>query len=631
MSMNISYHNSLLLRLLQSGRASSALLNAMSSLLDLAIDLINDAKGSKDAKSKLYMLEQVKEIVMFRDKSVLKDIISTMLDFMVEKSVPIRKFLVQFAGDVMSVDRQLVFPLFVNLVHFVSSDANDGLLAVIAIEFNKYRNDIALLIAGMVVTPKAPVLSDPKQLWPMFKAISAKLSDCLGSDKSDRLKLQCIKLYQTEILFGLPESVAASSSAAKGNADPRLARKDPRLARAAAKAGAAAATASASNGGANSADGSSATSNIGGDRGSDASAEQISLHHSFLSRNEIQQDAEDQLSRALLWASKGGPQGHPFSPLLMATLGEVVANVGSSRLQHSANAAKALCILVQGKGSVVKEMSGLEREGLARSIHRLLRSASRAADVDGDMPKLRAAVATLEALGLQTTSEVAAQAQTAAVVGTKRARKGSAAAAAAAAAAAQAAEEALAADAAAKERTEVQRRQQQLLMTGMEEEELRDAEQRRATAVAALDAAEVRMKSLSMLAANMMGGAGVGVGVGVDATIAGGKVNGSGPAAAGAVSSSSSHVVAGEFTELSTELAPLTSPSSLSTLELVSTTSTSVVAAAAAAVDDQVVLRPLAQEPGVYADLALSSLVKLLESYATMEQMGEKVCNHLYL
>ena len=46
----------------------------MPSLHDLAIDLMNDAKGAKNVAAKLYNLEQIKEIAFHRDVSILSEL-----------------------------------------------------------------------------------------------------------------------------------------------------------------------------------------------------------------------------------------------------------------------------------------------------------------------------------------------------------------------------------------------------------------------------------------------------------------------------------------------------------------------------------------------------------------------------
>ena len=58
------------------------------SLLDLAIEKINEAKNTRDAQSKLFLLEQVKEIIFHRDKSILTEVAPDVIELMVDRSTP---------------------------------------------------------------------------------------------------------------------------------------------------------------------------------------------------------------------------------------------------------------------------------------------------------------------------------------------------------------------------------------------------------------------------------------------------------------------------------------------------------------------------------------------------------------
>jgi hypothetical protein len=522
----------------------------MSNLLELAIDLINDAKSGKDAQGKLYLLEQVKEICFHRDKYVLKEVIPNILDFMVEKSASIKRFLIKFGDEAMSQDSQLSFPYYVNLLNFLLSDTNDGVLTLLAKSFHKHYDVVLMKIVEMPIVAKAQGLSDPKQLWQLFASITTRFNECITTNRSEALKASCLKVYESEMTFGLP------SSAAPTTADPRLARKDPRLARAGKATAAAQSSAPAD----------AASKN----------AEEIPLHHPFISRNEIQSAAEDNFTRALLWSSKGGPQTHPFTPALMSVLGQVIANVASSRLKHASTAAKALVAMLQSKGNVAEEMSGVDRGNLARAVHRLLRSATAyTADPEGMMPKLRTAVASLEALGL----DVAASS---------------------------------ASDGAAGQGSVLKKRGPNAGAEGDDEEG--DEGQRRSSAVAAIDAAERKMK---------MGGGFPGLDAfgdgGDDDAIAMllAQVSTSKPAVK-ATTGMGGMLISGDTTELAKDLAAPEDMGAVSGLKLVSTTPASA--------GGSVAQTPLAPSEEQYGDLALCSLQKLLESYRIIEQSDLKVC-----
>lgn len=120
------------------------------SLLDVAVDLINDAKGA-ESKTKLYLLEQAKEIVLHREKSIMRDLAPTLFDFMIDKNVAVRKFLIKFSSDSMTIPEHmpLIFPSFLNLVNFLMHDANDSMLILIVREFQKFYEKIIMSIVSM--------------------------------------------------------------------------------------------------------------------------------------------------------------------------------------------------------------------------------------------------------------------------------------------------------------------------------------------------------------------------------------------------------------------------------------------------------------------------------------------------
>jgi hypothetical protein len=614
----------------------------MSSLLELVIDLINDAKNAKDAQNKLYLLEQVKEIAFHRDKTLLKEVLPIIVDFMIEKSAPVRKFLVKFVEEAMGQDSQFTFPYFLNLLNFLVNDSNDFVLASLAASFHKNYVSLIMNVVGMPNVTKAQGLNDPKQLWQIITALTKKFNDFISSSRHDYLKIQCLRLYEIELMFGLPGMGITT-------VDPRLARKaaDPRLAARNAASG-------ASSAGSGAATGTSGGSGSGGGGAGAKTAEDISLHHPFISRTEIQNLAEENMTRALLWASKGGPHGYSFSPTLMSLLGQVIANVSATKLKHATSVALALVALVQGKGNLSQEMNNLDRQQLARAVHALLRAASAhhaaAADSEGALPKLRAAVGALEALGVDTTTAAAATTTSAAGAGGRGGRK--------------------------------RGRDSAPDVVADEEDSEEFLAQRRATAIAAVDAAESKMTKTGNKGAAASAAAATGLEGLFDendeiamllgevsaenAAAAAGKLGGSsssgggGGGIAGALGNrlggagAGGVLTLGDTTELAKDLPGLESEPAVQELRLVTTTQTACssssssggkggkgsssnsAAEAAAAVSVGglntamgapasssssyiTTLTPIAQSSEGYADLALTALKKLLEGYAVLE------------
>jgi len=396
----------------------------------LVVDLINDVKSTSDAQSKLYLLEQVREICLHRDKVALRDSISDMADFVVEKPMTIRKFIVRFFNEAMNQDIDCVIPHYLTVLQYFINESNDALLTLLAKSFNSYYDSVLLKIVNMSPTAtKSSSGLDPPQLWQTFSGLVARFHDFVSSSRSEQLRTHCLKICESVMIFGLPNQQLTATS------DPRLARKDPRLNRGAAVPKPSDSAASAA--------GPSLTSSSSSVAAAQT-VEEISLHHPFVSKTEIQRVAEDYFTKVLLWsgnctrrpvvihcspcatvpisslsdtssshahAGKGGPQGYPFPPNLMSSLGQLIANVSSARLKYGTIGAKALVFMIQGKGSVADVMTGADREGLARAVHRLIRAitASSTADPEGTVPKLKSSVSTLEAMGLDVSAATSQQ------------------------------------------------------------------------------------------------------------------------------------------------------------------------------------------------------------------------------
>jgi hypothetical protein len=255
-----------------------------SHLRHLVVDLINDVKSSSDAQSKLYLLEQVREICLHRDKSALRDSVADMADFVLEKPMSIRKFIVRFFNEAMIQDPDCVFPHYLTVLQYYINESNDTLLTLLAKSFNSYYESVLLKIVHMTApaATKSPSGLDPPQLWQIFCGLVARFHDFVSSSRSEQLRTNCLKICESVMIFCLPNQQLTATS------DPRLARKDPRLNRGAVSKPADSAAAAA---GPSSASASTAQT-----------VEEISLHHPFVSKTEIQRVAEDYFTKVLLWS-----------------------------------------------------------------------------------------------------------------------------------------------------------------------------------------------------------------------------------------------------------------------------------------------------------------------------------------
>lgn len=488
----------------------------MAHLQDLAIDLINDVKNTKDAQSRLYLLEQVREIVIHRDKSVLAVVVKDLFDMTIDKSVQIRKFLIKFGDEVMKENAQLVFSHLLTLLNFCMFDSNENVSVMCVSLYHKYYDTLVLLIAGMEKTTD----TDPKNLWSIIITLTAKVLEFLSSNRSDKLKAKSLEFCETMILFGLPTPPISS--------DPRLARSGRKEVLSTGK-----------------------------------NAELIPLHHPLISRTVIEQQAEDAYSKMLLWTSKSGPQGYPFSPSLLSLLGQKIALIASQRPKHANNAAKAVTFMIQGKGNHSDKMSGSDRENLARAITRFLRTAMvLSSDSSGLMTTVQAALSYLEGLGLSGPDDTIS-------IGKKRERDDS-----------------------------VPESSNQTL-----EEDDNEGDSRRKSAIAAVDAAEqaLKRKKASMLDNRQAETGSLFHTIG-DSVSSGG-------------------IARSEYTELAGEIATLPEVFNISA----KLTELQPEDGQGGKNHSLEIEKSIPQEPSMYSDLSLISLKRLFDNYYEMKSLNKQV------
>jgi hypothetical protein len=349
-------------------------------LRDLAVDVLNAAKSGKDAKSKVFQLEQFREIILHRDTSLIEEFIGDVFDFTTEKSSVFRKFLLRFSTELFDLNANLTLPYLIDMYSFYLSESNDSVVAAMTREISRIYSKLVLAVYNF------PNQQESRRLWPALRNIVGKLTEYVSSARSESIKVFGLQLMEAMMLFGIPTVTATS--------DPRLARKinDPRLRRAGGAA-------------------QSESSAVGGSSAPNASsnnADTIAAHHPFIAKNIIQSEAEDLFAKLCLWSGKSGPQSFAFTPRLMSLLGQMLAAVGIFRPHLGLQAAKAIVSIFVWKNnnSSLQDMTILEKEQLARAAIRLQRAITVYGATDGEdiLTKLKSEVNNLS-LNESATSE----------------------------------------------------------------------------------------------------------------------------------------------------------------------------------------------------------------------------------
>jgi len=74
------------------------------SLRERVVELINEAKLEADIAKKLSLLKQVAEIVVHRERPLLNEFLSSILEFEADRRVDIRKWLIEFLESLAKSD-----------------------------------------------------------------------------------------------------------------------------------------------------------------------------------------------------------------------------------------------------------------------------------------------------------------------------------------------------------------------------------------------------------------------------------------------------------------------------------------------------------------------------------------------
>lgn len=327
-----------------------------SSLVDLTIELLNEAKVCSDAKRKLYYLEQIKEIVLFRDVSILVGLIPDIEEFKIERSIRIRKWLIKFFSEAWTKSKQVFSQLLSLYSFYVLDDASDDIIRCIATEFKTVYSQVVAHIVKMPILQKQEL--DVKIMWNQIKSISDIIIDFITSSQADTTKVECIKFIESVIQYATP--VVETSK----TLDPRLKAKKTETVL------------------------------------SEVSSADIPLHHPFINRTDIETDASNLFATVILWID----DTHKFSATVISQLCQSVVAISLARTRYLSTAAiKVLTILE--KMEICRNMPTQSKQELIRSVYKLRHNLAFQADTKALVAPYRVAVENLEKLVSGATTE----------------------------------------------------------------------------------------------------------------------------------------------------------------------------------------------------------------------------------
>ena len=295
------------------------------SLLEFATELVNEAKLSTEAEETIFKLEQLKEVVFHREKGLISNVFSGVMELMTRSSTKIKRFLIKFASDALPLAPKIV-PEYITLLGFLIDDQNDSIRKAAILQLSRVYDKVAMDVVNIKDSNSA-------EIWNTLKSIVDKVEDVLTSNEA--MSLECLRLIEAAICFGFP---SMNKAASKGSAQQ---------------------------------DGLTMYST--GD---------IPIHHPHINRQNIEKDSEATFAKLLMWltrgvASVGNTQA--FSPAFMFALATTVAKVTIERSTSSRllSTSKALTIYL----GTLNKLNGLNdegnldligRENISRSIKRIL-------------------------------------------------------------------------------------------------------------------------------------------------------------------------------------------------------------------------------------------------------------------
>lgn len=279
-------------------------------MADVATDLLNKAKLSTSAQEKLFSLEQIKEVIFHRDPTLFPAFLEEITDFVVDKTVTVRKFLASFGGETLS-KFPLHTPAILKMFDFLIRDESDSVVRAVVSEMARHFGRCAMYVVGQDTRSaksffaKSSGQLSPKDQWELLTRFTKTVVELLSSSRSAALRVQCIHYMSSYLLFSLPLDTFSQGAQKRAK-----------------------------------------TEHSAGRFQSPFNAASISLHHAFLSKDQIEAEAKTVLTRLALWATRGGPQGAPFTDEQMGELGVALAGVALERPRECRAILPAVTVLV---------------------------------------------------------------------------------------------------------------------------------------------------------------------------------------------------------------------------------------------------------------------------------------------
>lgn len=162
------------------------------------VELLNMAAlASND--SKITMLKQVQELIINKDPTLLDNFLDEIIAFQADKSVDVRKFVVNFIEEACKLDPELLIKLIANL-HMLLKDENVNVVKKSILTMTQLYK-----VALQWVARSRPTSDSQESCWDLVTEMAAEILVLLESD-NDGIRTHAVKFVESLIVTLSPRT-----------------------------------------------------------------------------------------------------------------------------------------------------------------------------------------------------------------------------------------------------------------------------------------------------------------------------------------------------------------------------------------------------------------------------------------
>lgn len=172
-------------------------------LREQAVAHLNDAKVQNDTSVKTDMLKRVKEIILYRDPSLLSEFVPHLMELQSEHSGPIRKYLAEIIEEI-GLKHPEYIPLMVPvLLALLRDDTPAVARRAISTGSNLFRNTLEQVALQGIYSGHVEKRLEESWLW--MTSLKDAIYPAAQQHRNDAVRLLAIKFVETAILLFTPD------------------------------------------------------------------------------------------------------------------------------------------------------------------------------------------------------------------------------------------------------------------------------------------------------------------------------------------------------------------------------------------------------------------------------------------